>query len=240
MLILSDPTDQYRHGILGDAVEASAVTIIQLTDQPFVLHQFTIPSDWVIESILPLWSDWDGDGAREILLTLSNDTHGAKLALYDESGNLLAESGPIGTGYRWRHALAIAPFGEDGQRLLVDVQTPHIGGIVNIYSWDKEHQVLKTEASLSGYSTHDIGSRDMQMFALLPDKQYDQTLLILPTQSKTELAALRYVSGEIREEWRISLDGRLTGNLESIEGDDGWIIRAIVDDGREVLVDVPK
>ena len=240
LLILSDPSDQYQHGILGDALEASSVTIVQLSAQPTVISKFSVPADWVIESILPIWSDWDGDGEREIVLTLSNSTNGSKLVLYDENGNSLAESLPIGKGFRWRHALEIAPFGEEGQRLLVDVQTPHIGGIVNFYSWDKEKKVLKIEATLPGYSTHDIGSRDMHMYTLLNDEKNGQVLLILPNQSKKELAALRYTSGDIQEEWRIPLGGKLSGNLELIDENDVRTIRAIVDGNYEVLLNLPE
>jgi hypothetical protein len=240
LLILSDPSDQYQHGIIGDVLEATSVTMVQLSDQPSVISKFSVPEGWVIESIRPIWSDWDGDGEREIVLTLSNSTVGAKLVLYDETGNILAESLPIGKGFRWRHTLDIAPFGESGQRLLVDVQTPHIGGIVSFYSWDKEKKVLTTEATLPGYSTHDIGSRAMQMYTLLLDEQNEQVLLILPSQSKTELAALRFVSGEIHEEWRIPLGGKLSGNLELIDENGVRAIRATIDNNREVSLNLPE
>lgn len=240
LLILTDPTSQYQHGILGDDIEASSVTIVQLSDQPKVISKFSVPEDWVIESILPIWSDWDGDGVREVVLTLSNNTSGAKLVLYDENGNLLAESLPIGKGFRWRHALTIASFGENGQKLLVDVQTPHIGGIVGFYSWDKEEKLLRTEASLPGYSTHDIGSRSMEMYTLLNDEFSEQVLLILPNQSKTELAALRINSGTIDEEWRIPIGGTLSGNLELIDENGVHTIRAIIDNNQEVLLKLPE
>lgn len=240
LLILSEPTEQYQHGILGDTLEASSVTIVQLSDQPAVISEFSVPRDWVIESIRPIWSDWDGDGEREIVLTLSNSTSGSKLVLYDESGNTLAETLPIGKGFRWRHALDIGPFGDKGEMLLVDVQTPHIGGVVSFYSWDKENKSLKTEATLPGYSTHDIGSRTMQMYALVIDEQNEQVLLILPNQSKTELVALRLVAGLIHEEWRISLGGKLSGNLELIDENGDRAIRTIVDNNRQVLLQLPQ
>jgi hypothetical protein len=239
LLILSNPTDQYQHGILGDDLEASSVTIVQLSEQPTIIIQFSVPMDWVIESIHPIWTDWDSDGEREIILTLSNSTSGSKLVMYDEKGNVLAESLPIGRGSRWRHALEIAPFGEHGQMLLVDVQTPHIGGIVSFYSWDKNEKLIKMETSISGYSTHDIGSRLMHMYSLMLDENNEQTLLILPTQSKTEIAALRLISGEIQEEWRIPLGGKLSGNLELIDTDGVLSIHTIVDENIEVLIKLP-
>lgn len=240
LLILSDPNDDYQHGILGDDLEASSVTLIQLSDAPAVISHFSVPEAWVIESIVPIWSDWDGDGEREILLTLSNSTNGAKLVLYDEKGHLLAESMPIGQGSRWRHALAIASFGENGERLLVDVETPHIGGIVGFYRWDKDTNLLEREATLSGYSTHDIGSRVMGMYALMMDEEKDQVLLILPNQSKTELAALRFVSGVILEEWRLPLGGKLSGDIDLIEENGGPAIRAIIDNHRQVVLTIPE
>lgn len=239
LLILSDPTDRYQHSILGDDIEASSVTIVQLGETPNVIGKFSVPDDWVIESILPIWSDWDGDGEREILLTLSNDTNGAKLVLYDEEGHILAESLPIGKGFRWRHTLDIDAFGDEGQKFLVDIITPHIGGIVNFYSWDKEENLLRSEAALPGYSTHDIGSRDMHMYILLLEEQGGQVLLILPTQSKTELAALRYISGEIHEEWRMPLGGRLSSDLELVDRDGVKKIHAVVDGDREVELELP-
>jgi len=240
ILLLTDPSDQYQHGILGDDLEAMSVTIVQLSDQPDVISKFSVPEGWVIESIGPIWSDWDGDGEREILLTLSNSISGSKLVLYDEGGNILAESSPIGKGFRWRHALAIEAFGENGQRLLVDVQTPHIGGNVSFYSWNKEKKLIEIEASLLGYSTHDIGSRDMEMYALIKDEQSEQVLLIIPSQSKTEIAALRLVSGVIKEVWRIPLGGKLSGNLELIEENGVETIRTIVDNNLEVLLNIPE
>lgn len=240
LLILTDPSDKYQHGILGDILEATSVTMVQLSDQPAVINKFSVPVDWVIESILPVWKDWDENGEREIVLTLSNAAYGAKLVLYNESGNILAESLPIGKGYRWRHALDIAPLGENGQRLLVEVQTPHIGGIVALYSWDKDNKVLKTEATLQGYSTHDIGSRNMHMYELLANEQYEQVLLIIPTQSKTELSALRLVSGVINEEWRIPLGGKLSGNIELIDENGVLAISAIIDKNQEVLLNFPE
>lgn len=49
------------------------------------------------------------------------------------------------------------------------------------------------------------------------------------------IAALRFKSGGIREEWRLSLGGTLTGDIELVELDGGSAIQAVVD-GEEVIV----
>jgi hypothetical protein len=235
LLVLSDPTDQYAHGILGDTIEAKSVTIVTLRENPEIVNQFSVPDGWVIESIQPLWVDWDEDGQMEILLTLSNSSEGAKLVLFDEKGTVLAESMSIGQGNRWRHALAIAQFGDKGERLLVEVQTPHIGGIVKFHRWDKENHKIELMASLGNYSTHDIGSRVMGMYMILKDRENGQALIILPNQSKTELVALRYVSGKIREEWRLSVGRRINGNIDLITENGLEFIRISDQDGEIVL-----
>lgn len=238
LLILTDPTDQYQHGILGDSIEASSVTIIDVSNQAEIVEKFSVANGWVIESIRPIWRDWDGDGNKEIVLTISNNDGGAKLVLYDEKGNLLAESDPVGLGYRWRHALDIAAFGQEGQMLLVDVITPHIGGIVNFYSWDKNSKKLVSEASLSGYSTHDIGSRSVHMFEVI--KGEDQSLLVIPSQSKTELAGLRLQDGDIIEVWRLELGGKLSGDLKLVTEGDKKIIKTLVDFNRSIELIIPE
>jgi hypothetical protein len=45
-----------------------------------------VDSDSVIEGVSPIWADIDGDGDREIIVTVSNDQVGAGLVAYDESG----------------------------------------------------------------------------------------------------------------------------------------------------------
>ena len=64
--------------------------------------------------------------------------------------------------------------------------------------------------------------------------------LIIQYLVKTELSALRFVSGELHEEWRIPLKGKLSGNLELIDENGVRSIRAIVDNNRKVLLILPE
>jgi len=101
LLCLSDRTSVYDHGILGDAVESAGFTLVDLTKPANTSQHVLLDSPSVIENHAPIWTDLDGDGNREIILTQSNTAEGAKLVVYSEDGNILAAGPPIGKGYRW-------------------------------------------------------------------------------------------------------------------------------------------
>jgi hypothetical protein len=159
LLLLSDPTTRYGHGVLGDGIEASSITLIETAPSPRVVHRLEIDSGKVIEGIAPIWADLDGDGAREIIVTESDAELGAQIVAYDERGRQVAAGPTIGTGYRWRHQLVVAPFGPRGELELASVLTPHIGGIVEFYRMIGDE--LKIVARVPGYSSHTIGSRNL-------------------------------------------------------------------------------
>ena len=131
LAVLASPTDRYAHNVLGDAIEAAAVEWVDVCDD--TSGRIAVPDVDVIEGIAPILADIDGDDEIEILVTLSNSSGGARLAAYELDGSLLAESAPIGQGNRWRNQLAVAPFGPEGQIEILDVQTPHIGGILQAF-----------------------------------------------------------------------------------------------------------
>ncbi len=72
LLFLSNPTSDYPHGVLGDALEARSITLIDPNSNPISIKEFQINPADVIEGITPLWVDLDGDGKREIIATQSN------------------------------------------------------------------------------------------------------------------------------------------------------------------------
>ena len=126
LLALADPTTRYDHGVLGDAFEAASIVLVEARPQARIISTIAIPGLQVVEGIAPIWTDWDGDGQREIIVTLSDVDQGAQILLYDEAGNQLAAGPAIGRGYRWRHQIAVAPFGPQEEMELVDVlTTPH-------------------------------------------------------------------------------------------------------------------
>jgi hypothetical protein len=167
VLVVSGATTRYPHGALGDATEGGSVTLID-TAAGTATTLFELPDPAVIEGTTPMWVDLDGDGSREILVTVSHPDEGARLALYDGSGNVVATGPAIGTGNRWRHQVAAAPFGPDGETEIAAVLTPHIGGTVEFYRWIDDR--LEIVAAVPGFSSHQYASPNLDM-ALAADAE---------------------------------------------------------------------
>lgn len=214
LLFLSDPTGRYDHGVLGDAVEAASITLIDTNPEPHVSLKIDIPPPAVIEGIAPIWADITGDGRREIIVTLSSPGEGAHIVIYNENGELLASGPPIGQSYRWRNQLAVAPTAPDGELEFVDVLTPHIGGVVEFYQLSgQELQIL---AQLPGYTSHIIGSRNLDM-ALAGDFDGDHTVeVLLPDQSRTELGAIRRTADGAELAWTLPVGSKISTNLAAV------------------------
>ena len=213
ILLYTNPTDRYPHGVLGDAIEAGSVTLINTLPAPAISK--TIPfAPQVAEGIAPIWVDLDSDGVREIIVTLSDDTQGAQIVIYAENGAQIGASTPIGRGFRWRHLLAAAPFAPNGEIELVDVVTPHIGGIVEFLTFSGND--LETTTTINGYSSHTIGSRNLDT-AIAGDFDADGIAeLLLPDQVMSSLGIIKRTTlgAELIE--TLTTDSRITTNLAGV------------------------
>ena len=168
----------------------------------------------MFEVISPIWVDMDLDGTREIIVTQSNQVVGARIVVYREDGSILAESAPIGKGFRWMHQIAAAQFISGGPLELAVVRTPHIGGVVEILGLTEDRLVV--QASLPGYSTHKLGSRNLDA-ALAADFNGDGFIeLIVPGQDQTTLSEIQFLNGELIPVWTQQLDAQLSTNLAGV------------------------
>ncbi len=108
---LAGPTKRYSHGVLGDAVEASALKV-ELADGAIV--SLELGEESVFEDLTPRIADLDGDGRDEIIVVRSYPGRGAAVAVYRLTGRALflqAESDPIGQAFRWLNpARSARPF----------------------------------------------------------------------------------------------------------------------------------
>ncbi|HKH76562.1 MAG TPA: hypothetical protein VKA51_06370 [Rubrobacteraceae bacterium] len=64
---------------------------------------------------------------------------------------------------RWQHLLAVGPFDQGGEVELATLRMHHAGGKIEFYRPDFETGELEIAASVSGYTTHRIYSRNLDM-----------------------------------------------------------------------------
>jgi hypothetical protein len=216
LLLLSSPTEHYDHGVLGDAIEAESITRVDNPATGDISALIELPENLVIEGIAPIWADLNGDGLREIIVTASNAEQGAQILVFNEAGERVATGPAIGQGYRWRHQIAVAPFGPNTDLELVDVLTPHLGGVVTFYRWEGEQ--LQITAQLPGYTSHIIGTRNLDMAAAGDFDGDGRVEVLLPNQARTELAAIRRTGTDPGAEvvWSLALDGEMITNLGAV------------------------
>lgn len=213
LVVLTEPTNRYNHGIAGDDLEASAIVLVETEPEARVTQTIPIAEPDVIEGISAIWADIDNDGARDIIVTLSNSQTGARIVAYRENGTLLAESDAIGRGNRWRHQLSVAGFKPNKPQLLVDVRTPHIGGIVEFFQYNNGK--LESVQEIRGFSTHSIGSRNLDA-AIAGDFNNDGIIeLLAPDQGHINLGIIS-LDGVVAT---LPLDSVLTSNLTAAELD---------------------
>ncbi|MEO0563413.1 MAG: hypothetical protein AAF125_14990 [Chloroflexota bacterium] len=232
--VYAGATDQrYVHAIMGDELEGSSLMIYDIVDdQLSEVARFDLPGNDIFEGISPFWADLDDDGTEEIVTTVANGQVGAWIRAYWLNGSgRIAESRSIGQGFRWRHQIAVGPFGVDGETQLVDVRTPHIGGMPEFFT------LLGDELSVNnaqlGYTTHIIRSRNLDM-GLAGDFDGDgQPELIATDQARQHVAAVINTDAGVQEAWRLPLDGQLSSNLAAAQTSDGVLaLAAGTEDGK--------
>lgn len=245
-VFLSGPRSDYRHAVLGDAVEAGEVTIIekqaltgvssQPRSVPTKVATVSSGSDAVFEDLEPRLVDLDQDGTPEILVVKSYLDKGAALAVIgkrDGEWRIVAETPPIGEAQRWLNPAAVSDFDGDGKPDIALVRTPHLTGVLQIWAWSEGKLALKHQAE--GYANHAIGSTTLDNAAAVDTDGDGRPELVVPTLDRRSIAILS-VKGGIKELARVALPGRVERGVAALgSGKDAHILAAL-DDGRLVLV----
>ena len=216
----SSPTSRYNHGVLGDDIEAASLTLVLKDGKEL---RYDLPESRVFEDLEPRLVDLDGNGNNEIIVVESDSKLGASLAVYGlREGKVekIASTPFIGRAYRWLNPVGAGDFNGDSVMDLALVSTPHIGGVLKLYSWTPPK--LTSYAQKRGVSTHSIGSTALGMGRIVNGKSKD--LILAPSQGHDELLLLEWVNGKIVEKASMSLPAAMDGELVPT-GDNQWIVR---------------
>jgi hypothetical protein len=220
LVVLAGPdAERYRHEVLGDAVEATRVTLLERHSLT-VLRELALDAPHVFEDIAPRRVRL---GSRDGLLTVQSGPLGAQLALVDAdpaspASLRVAARGPaLGTVNRW-----LSPT-TDGRHWLA-VHTPHIGGVLHEYR--QEGGRLHASRIRGGVSNHRIGARQLDLAA------WQGQQLLIPVQDRQRLLLLDGRSGWQRvREWQVPSRVTATASLGASGG-----IAMLHEDGTVSLV----
>lgn len=164
LAVLADPTGAYGHGVLGDALEAGSVAIVDPAAGEVVERRRA--EGRVIEGTAPLLGDLDGDGDGELVVTTSADADGARVEAWplDDDPRLVGPA--VGRSGRWRHQVAVVPAAHDGgPPAVVEVVTPHLDRIVQWLVARDGELAVDRDLRLPGLASHVLGSRNLQQAA---------------------------------------------------------------------------
>lgn len=189
-----DATQRYGHGVLGDSIEAQTLYVKPAGTDGCALA-FTTSDQSVFEDVTPRLADVTGDGIDDIITIESDVNRGASLAIYsvvDSQLQKIASTPAIGTRYRWLAPIGTADFNDDNIADVAYVETPHLGGVIKIWSFAGGAPELL--ASQSGYSNHRIGENYITGGVTHCN---GQTQMIVPSLNWQQTYAITVKSGNI-------------------------------------------
>jgi len=244
------PSLDYRHGVLGDEVEAAAVAVVRLGTLEEVAR-WDAPGRLVIEQrrlapfpaagrfgMVATVSGGD-DGGALVVLAAAGPT-GSRAADGDATDGDAAGSDTVelavvatapgfGMENRWRHVL-----GASGRRLY-SLATPHLGGPLERWTLpargerdvpgdDPGHAPaeLRREAFSLGVTSHTIGQRELDLGRLVPRDPGDPTALDLLVMPTRDLRTVRLIACDAAG-CRAAADAGLPGRLAAAP----WIERDV-------------
>ncbi|MFW2588292.1 FG-GAP repeat domain-containing protein [Sagittula sp. SSi028] len=146
------PTGRYGHRVLG--AEGEYADLVLGRDDESTLR-ISLPHTQVFEDIAPLVVDMDGDACAEVVTVVSSVDAGAKLAIYDATGQTIAQTPPIGRRNRWLAVIGAADLDGDGAIEVAYIDRPHLAKTLRI--WRYGDSGLTQVAAAQGLTNHQIG-----------------------------------------------------------------------------------
>lgn len=190
----ADPSIQYGHGILGDAIEGKRLVVLKDKD----IYTLGLSEEYVFEDIAPRLIDIDKDGELEIVTIRTHMNKGAGIMIYKIVDHELREFAwvdEIGRPNRWLNIAAIYDLDQDGILEIAWIQTPHIGGILKVAKF--EPGTLRLVAQTSVYSNHSIGESNLCLSVVA--QRDDVTTLYVPTQDRREIVGFQFADESLQK-----------------------------------------
>ena len=212
---LTGPTRRYPHGVLGDDIEASGLSVELATGEVLSLE---LDPDAVFEDRIPRLVELTAGGRGEVLVIKSYATMGAALALVAPVGGrlvVIAEGDPIGLSHRWLNPVGVGDFDGDGRVETAHVETPHIGGTLVLSRLESGR--LVSVRRVGGFSNHRMGSRELGLSVVLDADGDGVPDIVVPDNSRTSVRIVTFAGGSFRELARIGLGAEITSSLHPVQ-----------------------
>ena len=237
-LVLTDPTDRYPHGALGDKLEASGVAVIAVSPNSLALRgRYAVRAPAVIEDLIPIVAPV-GEGRRPAVVVVKSVPRLGSSVMtlgWREAGLKRVAEGPaFGQSDRWIHVVGAADLSGDGIPEVVAVNTPHLAGVLVAY--ERRGELLVPAAKALGYASHALGSRNQDQAVIADMNGNGRLEIILPRQSRDVLAALEMSNGRWEERWALQLSGPVQSNLVVHDLDGDGLLDLVVADRRGLHV----
>lgn len=240
ILILSNSSDRYPHGALGDKFEAEELLIFNICENlnynkkiKLCLENKVEPiNNKIFESLSPVIINLfnSTDESKHIGMVVSDDIHGSSAVIYNLDSEPILMTQPIGKSFRWMLILGEGNF--NGNKFLIN-ETPHLTGLLKFID-PQGKEVIE----LDGYSSHSFGSRNIDSTKIIKQAKmdcYDHTLnqqkennfgnndfIVIPNLSRDSLNILSVdTDNQVEVLDRMVLESSITSNtvVEDINGD---------------------
>lgn len=236
---LTNPTDRYAHGVLGDAIEAGGLTLERRDGRQF---HYLLDSGSVFEDRRVRLVDLDGNGRDEAVVVQSYLGEGAALSVFalgTKGVSVVSEVPAIGRSNRWLNPVGAADFDGDGAMELAHVETPHIGGELRLYEFRDGN--LEFDVSASGFSNHAIGSQEQDQSAVVDWNGDGIDDIALPDARRRALRIVTFAGGKFQELARFPHAQRIVSAVRTgVFGGNGEVfVVYILADGTLQAVPVP-